>query len=152
MSELRFRKYVVDNIENRYGYGCHISLVESHSSSPGMPDLDICIDGLEFKLELKYSYGNKQPELRPTQVAWFRRRTKAGGRAWLLWHKEGKNYRVFYLIPGKKVPGLVKAFGVKPWEDAACHAWRDKIDFAGLIQTIRATCHDNQRPSGLCRG
>ena len=66
------------------GRGIHASRVESHSTSPGFPDVDLCIEGVEFTIELKFGTDKKLPEVRDSQILWHRRRVKAGGRAAIL--------------------------------------------------------------------
>lgn len=59
------------------------SRVESHSTSPGIPDVEYCVNGRVGNIELK-NLENPRCELRPTQIKWFRNRTRAGGNPLLL--------------------------------------------------------------------
>jgi len=91
MTESQFRRKVIRLIEKAGG---HVSSVESPASSPGIPDLDFCIDGTEGHIELKIA-GNGG--LRSTQSIWFNRRVRAGGNPWILVWSPQK----VYLIAGQ---------------------------------------------------
>ncbi len=140
MSENRgrdsLRKYVINNMENTWGFHCHISIVESHDTSPGIPDLDICINGIEARMELKFSRENNKFTLRPTQVAWFRRRNKAkGSRNFILWCQEIAGDRYFHIIPGKKVPHL----GKRSYDQdraMVSKTWDGKIDWPEFLKCL----------------
>lgn len=82
ISEEKFRLMMTCLITR---YGGHASNVESHSSSPGIPDIDYFLRPTTGNLELKFitrtdgaiNFGGMR--IRPTQVAWFKRRAAAGG-------------------------------------------------------------------------
>lgn len=73
---------------------------------PGTPDVNICLDGREFWVELKdvdqfpkretTSVFGKEG-LRPDQVLWITQRTRAGGEVYII----GKVDREIYCIPGE---------------------------------------------------
>ena len=136
MSENRFRKYVKDNIEGIWGMDAHVSLVESPETSAGIPDCDLCILGVEAHVELKHSYEKNAFKLRPTQIAWFRRRRKAKGKKNLiLWCQELRGIRYFHIIPGNKVPSLGRrSYGqdIK----AVSMTWVGKIDWHEFFQYL----------------
>lgn len=139
MSENRFRKYVKDNIEGVWGLKSHISLVESPDTSAGIPDCDLCIDGIEAHIELKYSRDKKCFRLRPTQIAWFRRRARAlGRRNFILWCQETGNGRSFHIIPGYKVPSLGKRLYDRDIA-AVSKTWEGKIDWPEFFQYLADT-------------
>lgn len=82
------QQVVIDGLRGVVGYErLHYSLVESPDTSPGVPDMDICIMGRETHIELKYGEIKngkvKLPELRGTQYRWLRNRHKAGGKAFV---------------------------------------------------------------------
>lgn len=69
----------------------------------GTPDVDGCFEGGDFKIELKTgSYTIRhhyvRTKFRPKQLPWIKRRTKVGGRCFVLIQIE----RHRYLIPGSK--------------------------------------------------
>lgn len=115
MNESQFRRKVIRLIEKAGG---HVSSVESPASSPGIPDLDFCIDGTEGHIELKIA-GNGG--LRSTQSMWFKQRLKAGGKPWILIYSvEG-----VYLIAGEHYR-LVISMNQKErvkWETIATQIW-----------------------------
>lgn len=74
--EKDFRRFFCHIIESAHG---HVSMVESPETSPGIPDLNWCINGKEGWTELKVSIYGENPHIRPTQKAWIRRRVKVGG-------------------------------------------------------------------------
>ena len=70
------------------GTGAHFSRVESHATSPGIPDLSYCVNSVEGFIELKSWDPKKGFRLRRSQVAWTRARDRAGGRVFLLFDKQ----------------------------------------------------------------
>ena len=60
----------------------HWVRVES-PGTPGVPDLNGCLRGVEIWVELKVVRGRKVA-LRPAQVAWMVSRGRAGGRSWIV--------------------------------------------------------------------
>jgi len=53
------------------------------STMGGMPDVNVCLDGIETWVELKVYIGGRVL-IRPEQNAWMHRRAAAGGRVWLV--------------------------------------------------------------------
>lgn len=94
----------------------HMSEVESHLTSAGIPDVDLCIDGEEFHLEFKHSATNAPPKIRPSQVKWFKKRVAAGGNPWIVAHLEGLGV---LLIPGCFVGDLIKSSRRQEWMEFA---------------------------------
>lgn len=73
-----------------------------NSVGEGTPDVDVCYKGIEFKIELKTGTVTKihsyvRVKFRPKQLPWIKRRTKTGGRCFVLL-QIGRHR---YLIPGK---------------------------------------------------
>jgi len=60
----------------------HWCSVETGSTGRGIPDSNGCIDSHEFWVEFKATE-NYSVELRPEQVGWLLRRTRAGGRTFI---------------------------------------------------------------------
>jgi hypothetical protein len=62
-----------------------VSVVESHDTSVGIPDLNFCAKvGYEAWLELKWVYEDRMPNIRPAQVAWHRRRSEISPNSFVL--------------------------------------------------------------------
>lgn len=78
ISEDVFRRMVVDKAQM---YHYHVSHVESHQTSAGVPDLNIA-KGVDMWLELKV-VKKTGITLRPTQKKWHRDRHAAGGKSWV---------------------------------------------------------------------
>lgn len=115
MNEAKFRKWAMDCIKK---VGGHASSVESHAMSPGIPDIDFCIDGVSGHIELKVCSSRG---LRQSQVLWFRKRLKAGGSPWILVFSTEK----VYLIAGEHyhhVLTMDKKERLK-WETIAMKIW-----------------------------
>jgi hypothetical protein len=60
----------------------HWQAVETGMTGRGIPDLNYCARGVEGWVECKQTTG-WAVGLRPEQVAWLARRTRAGGRCWV---------------------------------------------------------------------
>jgi hypothetical protein len=77
----------------------------------GTPDVEGCLDGDAFWIELKSNARPKREttrcieprDIRPQQEPWLKRRWNAGGNAWMLIQiGEGHNAKR-YLVPGNRV-------------------------------------------------
>ena len=76
-------------------------------ANPGTPDLNCCLDGIEFWIEFKQVKTlPKRLEtpvftgcLEPHQALWAKLRTRAGGRSYVVGYVEEVNE--FFIIPGK---------------------------------------------------
>ena len=116
MNEASFRRKVSRAIEKAGG---HASAVESHATSPGIPDVDFCIDGVEGHIELKIA-GNGG--MRPTQLLWFRQRVRAGANPWIMvWSPQNT-----YLIAGEfhEMVKTTKKEDMVLWEAIATKIWK----------------------------
>ena len=61
----------------------HFQRIETGGTGKGIPDVNFCWKGIEVWIELKIVKG-KRILLAPEQVAWMFRRTKVGGRCWIM--------------------------------------------------------------------
>lgn len=60
----------------------HWQAIETWSTGQGVPDANGCLDGKEFWLENKRTFGWKV-DLSAQQIAWLERRARAGGRVFV---------------------------------------------------------------------
>ena len=90
----------------------HAQRIETGSTGQGIPDVNICHNGLETWIELKVVKG-KKVDLSPEQVSWLYVRNRAGGRVWILARdiadgpRKGK-YDRLYLWPGSRAVEIFK--------------------------------------------
>lgn len=63
--------------------GWHVSSIESHMSSPGIPDLNVFVEGIDVWVELKVCHAGRI-KMRPPQKIWHAKRAKTGGKSWVL--------------------------------------------------------------------
>ena len=78
-------------------FDVHWTRVEAWSL-PGVPDLNGCMQGIDFWVELKVlttKSDKKFPKWRPHQVAWQTSRTSVGGLVWNLVHHLSSNRLLF---------------------------------------------------------
>lgn len=101
------------NPETRFGKRLRKLLKAGHDirvenpACPGTPDLNDCIDGVEFWIEFKQVREMpKRPDtpvfrdaLRPEQVVWHYKRARCGGRSFIAGYVEDLD--IIYVIPGK---------------------------------------------------
>src|SRR5690348_11902747 len=93
----RFRKKL------KYGHDIRVE----NPACPGTPDLNDCINGVEFWVEFKQTKEMpKLPDtpvfrgaLRPEQVLWLYKRASVGGRCYIAAYVEDLD--ITYIIPGK---------------------------------------------------
>ena len=134
MSEAKLWKDMKKNI----GHKGHFSRVESHETSSGIPDVDYCLFGTENHVELKFGHiGKPAPEIRGSQVRWFRDRVEAGGHPWLFTHISGNNGSNLYMLHlGKNVGRLSREKQIAEWEKLATFVWHNKMDWAALAEAL----------------
>jgi len=123
MSEAGLWKLVRANIKD-----ADLQRLESGMTSRGIPDINGCKDGTEFWVELKYTT-TKKVAIRPEQVAWLLRRSKVGGRTFVL----VKTPKELYLYPGSLARELADdGLNVAPY-----HVWDIKaVDWNQLLKTL----------------
>ena len=77
--------------------GVHWTRMESWAS-PGVPDVNGCLNGKDFWVELKIlttKSDKKFPKWRPHQIAWQTSRTSVGGCVWNLVHHPSSGQLLF---------------------------------------------------------
>lgn len=76
MSEKKFSANICGLLKRM---GAHVTRIETSTES-GVSDIDVCYEGNETWLELKWGH----PKLRPRQHAWMMKRSAAGGHVYVL--------------------------------------------------------------------
>lgn len=77
--EAKFSKWIIHTLLTM----CDVTRVENSISS-GMPDINACINGVEFWIETKIMDPKCRTLLRPYQYAWIMRRSVAMGRVFVI--------------------------------------------------------------------
>lgn len=104
---------MASNPETRFGKRFRSKLKAGHDirvenpACPGTPDFNDCIDGVEFWVEFKQVKAMPKLSgtpvfkgcLRPEQIVWLYKRSRAGGRCYIAGYVEDLN--ITYIIPGK---------------------------------------------------
>lgn len=138
MSEAKFVEEIICEF-TAIDSDIHISEVESHISSPGIPDLDVCSQGKEIHLEIKHSDNGVMPSIRPTQKKWFNRRVAAGGKPWVLARildKKTKQWLTM-LIPGHLIQLIVQSSSVDSWVKASDLVYsEDEMEIGGWFSIL----------------
>lgn len=75
------------SLYNKYMRGMHILPIETGMTVQGVPDTNVCHDGVEFWVENKRVYGTSI-RMRPGQVGWHTRRAISGGRSFIAARRE----------------------------------------------------------------
>jgi hypothetical protein len=95
----------------------HWQPIETWSTGQGVPDLNGCLDGIEFWIELKLTTAYAV-SIRPHQIAWAERRLRAGGRVFLAVRRKadagprkGQAIDELWLFPGSAMR-LVSSYGL----------------------------------------
>ena len=131
MSEANFWKEIKKNV----GHLGHWTRIESHATADGFPDTVLTIDAYETKIELKHAI-DKVPEIRPSQVRWFRKNVRNGGKPWVFAKIEINGVNNYFLIHGYMVQNMYD----KPlefWLRTNIIKWEGKIDWNEFIKHIR---------------
>ena len=109
MDESVFQSLVVASLEEA---GYDVDFVESKITCPGIPDLNLCKDGIDMWLELKViRKGSTLVHIRPTQYAWFRKRAKKRSNAKMM--ILDCNTGLIYLLRADSVQGVKTLLDVK---------------------------------------
>ena len=131
-SSLRRRvKRLIKDAKDTYNSDVHVSWVESHDTSIGIPDLNYCSGRVEGWLELK---AGPDIEVRASQVRWMKDRIKAGGHPLFL--IEWGN--MFLIIPGSAASDLRLNPCLENALRLASSVWHDELPTVGLLRAMRA--------------
>ena len=85
----------------------HWQRIETGMTGSGVPDVNGCVKGKEFWIELKEIHSGNSLTLRPMQVAWLSKRAMNGGQVFVLARKN--NQMKLYHIDGiERAQELVK--------------------------------------------
>lgn len=124
-------------IKREIGHLGHWSRLESHATADGFPDTSLTAAELEVKIELKHSNKAEAPEIRPSQVRWFRRNIKHHGNPLLFAKLQVKNTNYWLLFDGKTViDGLYRMKKCSQWIAMADYRWADKMDWDELWKVL----------------
>lgn len=141
-SEDEFRRHVIKVAEDMGG---HVSHIESHQTSAGVPDLNIRLFGEDIWLELKVVKDGRI-KMRPPQKKWHRDRNEAGGRSyvWALYPATGYVLELLGHMAAQLPPAL------EPWMGHAYSFNANDIDtslklIAMEIKHVRVEESDRNR-------
>ncbi len=104
--EKKFQDLIVVLFEQKEA---HVVNMEPGITSPGIPDLNWCMDGIIGDLELKFACGKRDraPHIRPSQLVWFRDRIRAGGYPMLAYYIEESEFTdEVYVFQGRYIEQL----------------------------------------------
>ena len=114
--------------------------IETGGTGTGIPDVNICYNGQEHWIEFKIVKG-RSVDLSPMQIAWHSRRTKAGGRTWIIARhtfdgpRIGKGDRI-YLWPGRCAKEVMQK-GISYSETALGHyQWESPFPWPKIMEAI----------------
>lgn len=139
-SEADFRKALTKYVE---AIGGHVSNIESHLSSAGIPDMHFFLRPHDFWLELKAVGSRAQVKMRPTQRKWHKDRYAAGGTSFVAVLIIGTGD--ILLVPGHVAAGL----------DTRLDSWRAVAETQNTLnKLIQRMVHHvrNQEPGPDCNG
>lgn len=121
-------------------FDAHVEQIECHTSSPGIPDIDGCYNGFQFKIEIKFiNTKKKKAEIRSTQKRWFRDRIDAGySPTALLYHENSKGKVTWVLLRGEDFVTLPNASVLDDWTRCGNLCWicYDTLDVYELLRLV----------------
>lgn len=143
MSENDLRSYLFAGI----GRNAHMCRVESPLVSQGFPDVNYCSCGVSNEMELKYGkWPGSPPDIRPSQMAWFRERMLNGGFPLLLARGEfAPGLMSHWLYGGDVIEKLYTAKSVPEWASLAFVDLGSEINFPRLLLLMQNPQHVYQR-------
>ncbi len=141
--EVRLWEFIRDGLKGTPGL--HMRRVENLVST-GDPDVDGCYEGDYFEVELKGCNRPARPEteldyeVRVSQIAWHRRRGRAGGNTWLYIRVGMGKDLAKYLVPGRFVKAVAQ--GMTEGELASIAVLPKNHTPQQLLTKIRRRLHD----------
>lgn len=138
MSEAAF-KFEFHKAMSRIYPSAQINNIESPIHAPGFPDTEVCIKGGVYNIEFKHSANKYAPEVRGTQVQWFKNRIIAGGNPWVLASIVIYGYPTCLLINGIHAMTIARTTDVLKWKDLSTYDY--KIDDMGIKQWRKVMGH-----------
>jgi hypothetical protein len=118
-SETAFRRWFESEAKS---LGYHVSHIESHQTSSGIPDLNLHRNGTDLWLELKVWRDGYH--MLPSQRRWHRARAMAGGRSYVICYRED----FMYVLPGEFAATLTPK--AREWEKGDRYP---RLDLIGLL-------------------
>lgn len=131
MSEDKFWREINKQMVKRW----HACRVESHASSPGIPDVSYCISitGCEGHIELKYGSHNSMPNIRHSQIKWLWDRSQAGGRCFILSKIIWKGKPYYTIHKGDMASRLNLNSNIEYWVEHSLFHSPTEIDYGNLL-------------------
>lgn len=145
MSEARLWKTLRDAV----GHIGHWDRIESHSASQGRFDVNACVEGDTFDIELKI-YDPKRGGfvLRANQNAWACNRVRAGGNAWIFARYDLNSKPEYLLIPAANSRKLIHDRSYEGWLEQATHMWVGQVTWEAFLKIVRSgTAMDKESPN-----
>lgn len=99
-------------IERKYLPELNWQAIETGFIAQGVPDMNYCFNGAEGWVENKVAHGWVVSTLKPAQVGWALRRTRAGGRVFFAIRRAPKGDDELWVVPGKMARELID-FGLR---------------------------------------
>lgn len=135
MSETAFKKETEAGIL-KTGTLAHFSYIESPETSPGIPDANIAFPGIEVFIEFKFEdEPYKTPEIRPSQVRWFRKRAALNSQSFLF-AKVFADTWLYLLIPGINVETLIEYKSMNDWQGLSYCMWYKEMNWHEFVSMI----------------
>lgn len=122
LQEDKFRRDIIQALEDSLNLTAHVSYIESHQVTAGIPDLHVLaykeIDAwIELKV-VKMKGKSGSVTVRPSQKMWHRKRHNAGGKSWFVVQDTNENILVVLGSVAIELPPRVEA-----WREAAEHVY-----------------------------
>ena len=111
-----------------------VDRIESHETSIGRPDINICIEGdIQWDIELKYT-DTHGIEVRPSQRMWFKKRSKVQRRA-CFFTKVVRPNEILYLV--NLINNTPDSNNLSDWILCARAIYNDNIDWEHFEEILR---------------
>lgn len=123
--ETVFRKYFSKLLRG------HTIQIESHSTAVGVPDTNTYCDSDENWVELKFTRDGAKFHVRPAQMTWFRRRSRAGARnLWIGWKHDNEGETTYGMIhmAGTRLEAVFNDSSPSFWAYVSAATWTAEID------------------------
>lgn len=118
----------------------HCQRIESHATSIGVPDVEICTHtGNQWWIELKVWDEHKGITIRPAQKRWHTQRAMVGGKSIVIVMVYRSMEVVTYLALWGDDTIDIKPTDMLTWVQRSIYRWYDEIDFEQLKDFLYET-------------
>lgn len=119
--------------------------IESHSSAPGFPDVDYCMNnGEQGHLEIKFGYNTDMPHILDSQIKWHMKRYDMNGLSFFLSKIKYRNIWYYLIHRGRQCIYLKENKTINDWIEVSVKYWLKEINFSELKDILKGESYNGE--------